>query len=340
MESNVAAAPAGALEDGFGRRITYLRLSITDRCDLRCRYCMGEAMTFLPRAQMLSLEEMAEIADAFVARGVRKIRLTGGEPLVRRGVIGLARRIGRHLATGALDELTLTTNATHLADQAGGLFEAGIRRINVSLDSRDPERFRHVTRFGDIARVLDGIAAAKAAGLAIKINMVALKGVNEDEIAPMLRWCGDEGFDLTLIETMPLGQIEEDRTDRYLPLDGVRRRLEETFTLAPALHRTGGPARYVTVAETGGRLGFITPLTRNFCDGCNRVRLTASGRMYPCLGHDDRVDLRQAHRTGGRAALDAAIDEGLAVKPRRHDFHIAERHAAPAVARHMSVTGG
>jgi cyclic pyranopterin phosphate synthase len=340
MESNAAAASAGTLEDGFGRRITYLRLSVTDRCDLRCRYCMGEAMTFLPRAQVLTLEEMAEIADAFVSRGVRKIRLTGGEPLVRRGVTGLARRIGRHLATGALDELTLTSNATHLADHARDLFEAGVRRINVSLDSRDPDRFHHITRTGDLARVLGGIAAAKAAGLAIKINMVALKGVNEDEIAPMLLWCGEEGFDLTLIETMPLGEIEEDRTDRYLPLDGVRTRLEAQFTLIPALHRTGGPARYVTVAQTGGRLGFITPLTRNFCDGCNRVRLTASGRLYMCLGHDERVDLRQAYREGGRAALDAAIDAGLAIKPLRHDFRIAERGAAPAVGRHMSVTGG
>jgi cyclic pyranopterin phosphate synthase len=336
----MASGASSLLQDGFGRRITYLRLSVTDRCDLRCRYCMGEAMRFLPRAELLTLEEVAEIADAFIARGVRKVRLTGGEPLVRRGVPGLARRIGRHLADGTLDELTLTTNATYLAEHATALFDAGLRRINISLDSRDPDLFRHVTRTGDVTRVLDGIAAAKAAGLAIKINMVALKGVNEDEIAPMLRWCGDEGFDLTLIETMPLGEIEEDRTDRYLPLDGVRQRLEEQFTLVPALHRTGGPARYVTVAETGGRLGFITPLTRNFCDGCNRVRLTASGRLYMCLGHDDRVDLKQALRDGGRAALDAAIDAGLAVKPARHDFRIAGRGAAPAVARHMSVTGG
>lgn len=335
-----AAPLRRGLVDGFGRRITYLRLSVTDRCDLRCRYCMGEAMSFLPRAQILSIEEMAEVADAFIARGVRKVRLTGGEPLVRRGVTDLARAIGRHIDSGALDELTLTTNATHLADHADALFDAGVRRINVSLDSLDPERFRHITRTGDLDRVLAGIAAGKAAGLAIKINMVALKGLSEDEFAPMLRWCGDQGFDLTLIETMPLGAIEEDRTDRYLPLDRVRAGLEAQFTLTPAVHRTGGPARYLNVAETGGRLGLITPLTANFCDGCNRVRLTASGRMYMCLGHDDRVDLKTALREGGRDALDAAIEAGLAAKPLRHDFRISERGAAPAVGRHMSVTGG
>ena len=334
------ASPAPApLSDAFGRRIDYVRLSVTDRCDLRCRYCMSEAMSFLPRKAILSLEELAELASAFVARGVKRIRLTGGEPLGRRGIDDLARAIGRHLGHG-LEELTLTTNATRLADHAEALVDAGVRRINVSLDSRDPDRFRHITRTGDVAEVLAGIAAAKAAGLAIKINMVALKGLNEDEIAPMLLWCGEQGFDLTLIETMPLGAVDEDRTDRYLPLDGVRRALEERFTLVPDTHRTGGPARYLRVAETGERIGFITPLTHNFCDGCNRLRVTVEGKLTMCLGHDDHVDLKQALREGGRGALDAAIDQALRLKPERHHFRIAGRGAAPAVSRHMSVTGG
>lgn len=336
----IADPIARPLTDGFGRRITYLRLSVTDRCDLRCRYCMSEAMTFLPRSEVMTIDEMAVIADAFVARGVRKIRLTGGEPLVRRGVNELARMIGRHLVDGRLEELTVTTNATRLAEHASALTEAGVRRINVSLDTLQPERFRQITRTGDLARVLGGIESAKTAGLRIKINMVALKGVNEDEIETMVRWCGDQGFDLTLIETMPLGVVDEDRTDHYLPLDGVQRRLAERFTLLAAPDRTGGPARYVRVAETGTRLGFITPLTNNFCDGCNRVRLTASGRLYMCLGHDDRVDLREALRGGGADALDAAIDTALRLKPARHEFRIGERAALPAVERHMSVTGG
>lgn len=331
--------PVPSLSDAFGRRISYVRLSVTDRCDLRCRYCMSEAMHFLPRREILTLEELAELADAFVARGVTRIRLTGGEPLVRRGIDDLARVIGRQIGHG-LEELTLTTNGTKLTDHARTLFDAGVRRVNVSLDSRDPDRFRHITRTGDVAQVLDGIAAAREAGLRIKINMVALKALNEDEIVPMLEWCGAEGHDLTLIETMPLGVVDEDRTDRYLPLDGVRARLEERFTLIPEEHRTGGPARYVRVAETGGRLGFITPLTDNFCDGCNRLRITVDGKLTMCLGHDDHVDLKQALRTGGRAALDEAIDEALRQKPRRHHFEIAGRGAAPAVARHMSVTGG
>ena len=328
------------LRDTFGRRIDYLRISVTDRCDLRCRYCMSEAMSFLPRHAILSLEEIADLADAFIARGVRKIRLTGGEPLARRGLTDLARMIGRHIETGALNELTLTTNGTRLADHAAALVDAGVRRVNVSLDSRDPDRFRHITRTGDVHEVLGGIAAAQTAGLAVKINMVALRDFNEDEIAPMVEWCGQQGLDLTLIETMPLGVVDEDRTDRYLPLDGVRSDLEQRFTLRPDDHRTGGPARYVHVAETGRRLGFITPLTHNFCDGCNRMRVTVEGRLYMCLGHDDRIDLKQALRDGGRAALDAAIDDALRLKPERHHFRIAERGAAPAVARHMSVTGG
>lgn len=327
------------MRDGFGRRIDYLRLSVTDRCDLRCRYCMAETMDFLPRRAVLTLEELAALADAFVERGVRRIRLTGGEPLARHGLTDLARMIGRHLGQG-LDELALTTNATRLAEHAGALAEAGIRRVNVSLDSLDSERFRHITRTGDLTRVLEGIAVGKSMGLAIKINMVALKGLNEDEIVPMLEWCGKQGFDLTLIETMPIGVVDEDRTDRYLPLDGVRQTLEQRYTLLPDLHRTGGPARYVRVAETGGRLGFITPLTRNFCEGCNRLRVTVEGKLTMCLGHENHVDLKQALREGGRSALDTAIDEALRLKPERHHFRIAGRSALPAVSRHMSVTGG
>jgi cyclic pyranopterin phosphate synthase len=338
--TDATAVTTNALIDGFGRRISYLRISVTDRCDLRCRYCMSETMRFAPRDAILSFEEIAAIADAMIARGIRKIRLTGGEPLVRRGAADLARMIGRNLATGALDELTLTTNGTRLAAQADALADAGIRRINVSLDSRDPDRFRFITRHGDVAEVLGGIAAAKAAGIAIKINMVALKGLNEDEIVPMLRWCAAEGHGLTLIETMPLGMIDEDRVDRYLPLDRVRDALAEHYTLTPSPTRTGGPARYVDIFELGVRLGFITPLTETFCDGCNRVRLTAEGRLYLCLGQDDQVDLRAALRGGVPGALDAALDEAMRIKPARHDFAIAARDAAPAVARHMSVTGG
>ena len=339
----MASAPPFSTEpltDSFGRRISYLRISVTDRCDLRCRYCMSEAMSFMPRSQILSLEEIAHLADAFIARGVRKIRLTGGEPLIRRGIPELAHMIGRHIETGALDELTLTSNGTNLDAHAKALFDAGVRRINVSLDSRDPDRFRFITRWGDLGKVLGGIAAAKAAGLKIKINMVALKGLNEDEIEPMMRWCAGEGHDLTLIETMPLGLIDEDRTDRYLPLDKVRRDLGERLTLIPISERTGGPARYDRVEEIGNRIGFITPLTGNFCADCNRVRITASGRLYMCLGHDDRVDLRAALREGGPAALDAALDEAMRLKPLRHNFEIDKRDAAPAVERHMSVTGG
>jgi GTP 3',8-cyclase len=337
MESEAARAPATTLHDGFGRRISYLRLSVTDRCDLRCRYCMAEEMTFLPRDRLLSLEEIAIIGERFIARGVRKIRLTGGEPLVRRDVDQLAHRLGRHVGAG-LDELTMTTNGNRLADHAERLVDAGMRRINVSLDSRDPERFRHITRHGDVARVLGGIDAAASAGLAIKINMVALKGFNEDEIAPMLDWCVDRGFGLTLIETMPLGAIDEDRGDRFLPLTEVMERLRARFPLARDGHSSGGPARYWRVEGSDTRLGMISPLTGNFCDTCNRVRLTTEGLLFTCLGHDDKVDLKAALRDGGVAGLDAAIDAAMASKPARHDFDIAA--AAPAVARHMSVTGG
>jgi GTP 3',8-cyclase len=332
------APPSSApLIDGFGRAITYLRISVTDRCDLRCRYCMAEQMDFLPASRLMAIDEIATIADAFIARGVRRIRLTGGEPLVRRGVTDLARRLGQRLGDG-LDELTLTTNGTRLAAEADALAAAGVKRINVSLDSRDPARFRHITRTGDVAKVLDGIRAARAAGLQIKINMVALKGLNEDEIVPMLRWCAAEGHDLTLIETMPLGMVEDDRTDRYLPLNGVRRGLERLYTLVPLPERTGGPARYVRVAELDAKIGFITPLTDNFCAGCNRVRLTAEGQLYLCLGREDRIDLRAALREGGRVALDQALDRAMAAKPARHAFAIEATE--PAVSRHMNVTGG
>ncbi|HEX4693813.1 GTP 3',8-cyclase MoaA [Sphingomonas sp.] len=337
----MASSPAliaNPLKDGHGRTISYLRVSVTDRCDLRCRYCMAEEMTFLPRSALLALEEIAIIAERFIARGVTKIRLTGGEPLVRRDVIDLARRLGGHIGRG-LDELTLTTNGMRLADHAAALQDAGVRRINVSLDSRDPERFHYITRHGDVTRVLDGIAAAKEAGLAVKINMVALKNFNADEIAPMLAWCVDQGHDLSLIETMPLGAIDEDRTDRFLPLTDVFSELAEAFELTRDSHTSGGPARYWRVGGGDTRLGLISPLTANFCDGCNRVRLTTEGRLYSCLGHDDQVDLKAALRDGGAAALDAAIDEAIAIKPARHDFRIATG-SAPAVARHMSVTGG
>jgi cyclic pyranopterin phosphate synthase len=323
--------------DGFGRRITYVRMSVTDRCDLRCRYCMAETMTFLPRKDVLSLEEIVQLADIFIARGVKRIRLTGGEPLVRKGVDWLVPEFGKRIGRG-LDELTMTTNGTQLARHAGMLFDAGIRRINVSLDSRDPERFRHITRGGDLGQVLGGIDAAANAGIKVKINMVALRGLNEDEIAPMLRWCASRGNDLTLIETMPLGEVEEDRTAHYLPLNEVRERLEREFRLIPSLARTGGPARYYEVEGLGVRLGFITPLTQNFCDGCNRIRVAATGTVFGCLGHDQKVELRDLLRCGGAEGVTEALDELLAGKPRRHEFHIeAER---PAVARHMSVTGG
>jgi cyclic pyranopterin phosphate synthase len=330
--------PRAALTDALGRRISYLRISVTDRCDLRCRYCMAERMQFLPKDQVLTLEEIALLADRFIARGVRRIRLTGGEPLVRRDIIDLVRRIGRHLGRG-LDEVTLTTNGTRLATHAHALADAGVRRINVSLDSRDPERFAHVTRGGDIGKVMDGLAAARDAGLAVKINMVALKGVNEDEILPMLRWCERQGFDLTLIETMPLGETGEDRTDHYLPLTQVADRIGRHHALTPIGHRTGGPARYHAVEGMRARLGLITPLTNNFCADCNRMRMTCEGKIYMCLGHDDHVDLKTALREGGLDAVEPLIDRALLRKPAAHDFRIGAG-AAAAVERHMSVTGG
>ena len=323
------------LHDQFGRHISYVRLSLTDRCDMRCRYCMAEDMTFLPRAEILSLEEIITLAQKFVDRGVKRIRLTGGEPLARRGAVEVATAIGRLLGHG-LDELTLTTNASRLAEHAAGLRAAGIERINVSLDTRDPDTFRYVTRTGDLARVLDGIAAAKTAGFAIKINMVALKGLNQDEIGPMLTWCVDQGFDLSLIETMPLGVIDDDRADRFVPLTDVKAALDRQFALIPATYKTGGPARYWSVDGTQTRLGLISPLTHNFCEGCNRIRVSASGQLYMCLGHDDHVDLRAALRTDEPGAIDEAVNRALGRKPRAHNFHID----TPATTRHMNVTGG
>jgi GTP 3',8-cyclase len=331
------ADSAKAMVDSFGRRISYIRMSVTDRCDLRCRYCMAEKMVFLPRKDLLTLEEIVQLADIFIDRGVKRIRLTGGEPLVRRGIISLIEELGQRIGRG-LEEVTLTTNGTQLDRFANGLFAAGVRRVNVSLDSRDPERFRFVTRRGDLGQVLHGIDAAATAGLKIKINMVALAGLNEDEIAPMLEWCGARGFDLTLIETMPLGDVEEDRTGRYLSLDAVKRELDRCFALIPSLHRTGGPARYHDVPSLGVRLGMITPLSNNFCASCNRIRIAATGTVYGCLGHDQKVELREVLRIGGPAAVEEALTRLLAGKPRRHDFRIDA--PKPAVERHMSVTGG
>ena len=326
------------LIDGFGRRITYVRLSVTDRCDFRCSYCMPQDMQFLPKRDVLTLEELEAIGAAFVARGVNRIRLTGGEPLVRKGLMQLVEGLGRRIGDG-LDELTLTTNGSRLAEFAQPLFRAGVRRVNVSMDSLDEDRFRQITRIGRLGPVLEGIAAARDAGLRVKINMVALKGLNEDEIPAMAGWCAKEGYDLSFIETMPLGVVEEDRTDRYLPLTEARRMLEARHNLVPLTERTGGPARYYRVAETGQKLGFITPLTGNFCEGCNRVRVSATGTLYLCLGQEDRLELRDILREGGAAALDDALDRAMAMKPRGHDFTI-RRAAAPAVSRHMSLTGG
>jgi cyclic pyranopterin phosphate synthase len=333
----ISPSPIRPLQDRHGRTINYLRISVTDRCDLRCRYCMSEKMTFLPRSALLSLEEIAIIAERFIARGINKIRLSGGEPLVRRDVGELVRRLGRHVGAG-LDELTMTTNGNALVEHAPAMVAAGMRRINVSLDTLDPETFRYITRHGDVARVTAGILAARDAGLSVKINMVALKGLNEDHIAPMLDWCVAEGLDLTLIETMPLGQIDEDRADRFVPLTAVFDSLSSQFPLVRDSHRSGGPARYWRVDGTTTKLGLISPLTGNFCETCNRVRLTTEGVLYTCLGHDDKVDLKAVLRDQGVDGLDAALDGAMLTKPARHDFDIDA--AAPAVARHMSVTGG
>jgi cyclic pyranopterin phosphate synthase len=330
--------------DPFGRAITYLRVSVTDRCDLRCVYCMSEDMTFLPKRDLLTLEEMERLCATFIRLGTNKIRITGGEPLVRRDVVQLFQSLGKRIGPEpdqGLRELTVTTNGTQLVKQAETLAAAGVRRINVSLDTLDPVRFTQITRRGKIEQTLDGIFAAKAAGLAIKINAVAMKDVNEAEFDGMLAWCGEHGFDLCLIETMPMGDIQGDRTDQYLPLSVVRARLRKTWTLEDTDYRTGGPARYFDVKETGRRIGFITPMTHNFCESCNRVRLTCTGTLYMCLGQDDAADFRPMLRAGATdAQLEDAVREAISRKPKGHDFIIDRRHDKPAVARHMSVTGG
>ncbi len=327
--------------DPFGRSISYLRVSVTDRCDLRCVYCMTEDMTFLPKKDLLSLEELDRVCGAFVSLGVRKLRITGGEPLVRRDVLSLFESLARHLKTGALEELTLTTNGTQLGKYAESLKAAGVKRVNVSLDSLDPDRFRAITRWGNHAQVMAGIQAAKAAGLKVKINCVAMRGVNEEEIDDLVAWCGREGFDLVLIETMPMGDIDGDRTSQYLPLSVVRARLGQRWTLNAIPDVTGGPARYTRCAETGGRVGFITPMTHNFCESCNRVRLTCTGTLYMCLGQEDAADLRTPLRASeSDEPLLAAIREAIGRKPKGHDFVIDRRHNRPAVSRTMSVTGG
>jgi cyclic pyranopterin phosphate synthase len=327
--------------DPFGRKISYLRVSVTDRCDFRCTYCMAEDMTFLPKAELLTLEELDRLCSAFVAKGVRKLRITGGEPLVRRNVLSLFRSLGRHLQSGALDEITLTTNGSQLARFASDLHAAGVRRVNVSLDTLDPVLFTRITRWGKLDSVLEGIDAAQRAGLKVKINAVALRGVNEDEIADLMLWAHGRDMDLTLIETMPMGDTGEDRTEQYLPLSLVRSRLAQQFTLKESGFRTGGPARYADVAETGGRIGFITPLTHNFCESCNRVRLTCTGTLFMCLGQEDKAELRPVLRASATDEdLRHAIDEAITRKPKGHDFVIDRRQSGPAVPRHMSMTGG
>ena len=329
------------LIDPFGRHVSYLRVSVTDRCDFRCTYCMSENMTFLPKKDLLTLEELDRLCSAFIEQGIKKIRLTGGEPLVRKGIMSLVETMSRHLRSGALEELTLTTNGSQLAKYASELVAHGVKRINVSVDTLDEQKFRTITRWGELAKVKEGLAAAKAAGLSLKINAVALKDVNDKEIPEMIRWAHGEGMDLTLIETMPLGDIDGDRTDQYLPLSQVRAGLMDQFTLEDISHKTGGPARYVRVKETGGRLGFITPLTHNFCESCNRVRLTCTGTLYMCLGQEDAADLRAPLRASeGNELLRDAILEAIGRKPKGHDFIIDRDHNKPAVSRHMSVTGG
>jgi cyclic pyranopterin phosphate synthase len=335
------ASGRAELVDPFGRAISYLRVSVTDRCDFRCVYCMSENMSFLPKAEVLTLEELDRLCSAFIARGVRKLRLTGGEPLVRRGIMTLVGSLSRHLRAGHLDELTLTTNGSRLAKYAADLKAAGMRRINVSLDTLDPEKFRTITRWGSLDQVLAGIDAAQSAGLKIKINTVALKGVNDDEFPHLIEWAHGRDMDLTLIEVMPLGEIGAGRLDQYLPLSVTRARLAERYRLEDIDYRTGGPARYVRVVETGGTLGFITPMTHNFCESCNRVRITCTGTLFMCLGQEDAADLRKPLRASeANDLLFGAIDEAIGRKPKGHDFVIDRHHRRPALARHMSVTGG
>jgi len=330
------------MRDPFGRHISYLRVSVTDRCDFRCVYCMAEDMTFLPKADILSLEELDRLCSAFIGLGVKKLRLTGGEPLVRRDIMHLFRSLSRHLRSGELQELTVTTNGSQLARHAEELAACGVKRVNVSIDTLDATKFAEITRWGKLDKVLDGVAAAKAAGLKVKINAVALRGVNDEELSEMVGWCGRNGHDMTIIEVMPMGDIGgEDRLDQYLPLSLVRARLKQDWTLEDVDYQTGGPARYVQVKETGQKLGFITPLTHNFCESCNRVRVTCTGTLYMCLGQDDAADLRAPLRASeSDAPLIAAINEAIGRKPKGHDFIIDRQHTGPAVSRHMSVTGG
>ncbi|MEM7444540.1 MAG: GTP 3',8-cyclase MoaA [Pseudomonadota bacterium] len=340
---SLAPGREAPLIDPFGRAITYLRVSVTDRCDFRCVYCMAEDMTFLPKADLLSLEELDRLCSAFVRQGVRKLRLTGGEPLVRRNIMWLIENLSRHLRSGALDELTLTTNGSQLSRFAGDLANYGVKRVNVSLDTLDPDKFLEITRWGKFDKVMAGLEAAKSAGLAVKINAVALRGVNDDETDQLIAWCGREGFDLTFIEVMPMGDIGgETRVDQYLPLSVLRADIEKRWTLSDLDYTTGGPARYVRVAETGRRIGFITPMTHNFCESCNRVRITCTGTLYMCLGQEDAADLRAPLRADPDSdeLLDAAIEEAIGRKPKGHDFIIDRRRRQPAVGRHMSVTGG
>ena len=341
MDGNESKADKDSMIDPFGRHVSYLRVSVTDRCDFRCVYCMSEDMTFLPKKDVLSLEELERMCTAFVRKGVKKLRLTGGEPLVRKNIMSLINNLGKLIDTGELKELTLTTNGSQLHRYADDLVAAGVKRINVSVDTLDPVKFQEATRWGKLEHVMTGLAAAKKAGLQVKINAVALKHLNAMEFDDMIRWCGENGFDLTLIETMPLGEISEDRVDQYLPLSQVRQDLEKRWTLKEIPYRTGGPARYTEIVETGAKLGFITPLTHNFCESCNRVRLTCTGTLYMCLGQEDAADLRAPIRASeDDALLNAAIDEAIGRKPKGHDFIIDRRDSAPAVGRHMSVTGG
>mgnify|MGYP001198571401 CR=1 FL=1 len=341
MNTSASKSSASPLIDPFGRAVNYIRVSVTDRCDFRCNYCMSEDMTFLPKQDLLSLEELDRLCSAFVARGTRRLRITGGEPLVRRGIMNLFRSLSRHLAAGALDELTVTTNGSQLAKHAAELADCGVKRVNVSLDTLDAGKFRAITRWGDFARVMTGLDAAQAAGLAVKINAVALKGVNEDEFLPLTQWAHGRGMDITFIEVMPLGEMEIGRADQFIALDEVRAALAARYTLAPSGHATGGPARYETVRETGGSIGFITPLSHNFCESCNRVRVTCTGRLYMCLGRDDHADLRAPLRAApDDSLLHKAIEAAIARKPKGHDFVIDRSITAPSVERHMSVTGG
>lgn len=338
VSSTPVVSTPSTLVDGFGRRVTYLRVSVTDRCDFRCTYCMSENMKFLPKKEVLSFEELYEIITRFIARGVTKVRLTGGEPLVRRNIMSLIERLGKHLNGGGLNELTLTTNGSQLGRYAEQLVEAGVRRVNVSLDTMDGEKFTKITRRGRVEQVLEGIEAATKAGLQVKLNMVVLRGFNDHEVEPMMVWAHRRGYDLTLIEEMPLGEVSGDRTKSFLPLKDVRDDLAERYSLEKIDHKTGGPARYVRVKETGGRVGFITPMSHIFCESCNRVRLTCTGKLYLCLGKDNNLDLRDPLRENGIAGLDAALDQAMILKPKGHDFDHTRKH--PAIDRHMSVTGG